>query len=49
MVSRLVTRWTRLAWAHRAWWIVPVALVLLGVAVLVVVGAAVSPPLYTVF
>ena len=47
--GRLVRELAHLAWAHKAWWIVPVTLVLLGLAVLVVVGAAVSPALYTVF
>ena len=45
----LVREIARFAWTNKTWWIVPVTLVLLALAVLVFVGAAVSPALYTVF
>jgi len=37
------------AWERREWWIIPVVLVLLVVALLITVGAAVSPFVYPLF
>jgi uncharacterized integral membrane protein len=37
------------AWHHKAWWIVPVVLVLLLVALLIVTGQTAAPFIYTLF
>ena len=37
------------AWKRREWWIIPVVMVLLVMALLITVGAAVSPFVYPLF
>jgi len=39
----------KFAWARREWWIIPVVMVLLVLALLITVGAAVSPFVYPLF
>jgi hypothetical protein len=37
------------AWHHKAWWIVPMVLVLLLLGLLIVVGQSSAPFIYTLF
>jgi len=37
------------AWKHKAWWIVPVMLVLILLALLIATGQASAPFIYTLF
>ncbi len=37
------------AWENKAWWIVPIVLVLLLLAALIVVGQTAAPFIYTLF
>lgn len=37
------------AWQNKAWWLVPLVLVLLLLGVLIVTGQAVAPFIYTLF
>ena len=47
--GRLLRDLWAFAWTRRAFWIVPVVLVLLLLSVLIVAGATLSPLMYTVF
>jgi len=46
---RLLGEFGAFAWHNKAWWIVPVVLVLLLLALLIVSGQTVAPFIYTLF
>lgn len=46
---RLLKEFGVFAWQNKAWWIVPVVLVLLLVALLVFAGQSAAPFIYTLF
>ena len=46
---RLLNEFIGFAWHNKAWWIVPVVLVLLMMALLVVLGQTTAPFIYTLF
>lgn len=46
---RLVTEFFGFAWQNKAWWIVPVALVLLLLGVVIAVGTGALPFIYATF
>lgn len=37
------------AWKNKAWWIIPVVFVFLGISLLIVVGQTSAPFIYTLF
>lgn len=45
----LLKEFGRFAWHNKAWWIVPMILVLLILALLVFTGQAAAPFIYTLF
>jgi hypothetical protein len=47
--GRLLGEFWAFARANKAWWIVPLAIVLLLVGILIVAGQTVAPFIYTVF
>lgn len=48
-IGPLLMEFLRYAWHHKAWWILPIILVLLLVALLIVVGQVGSPYIYSLF
>ena len=46
---RLLKEFGQFAWHNKAWWIIPVVLVLLLLALLIVSGQTVAPFIYTLF
>ena len=48
-LGRLIGEFFTFAWHNKAWWMVPVALVLLLIAFLVAGGTAAAPLIYTLF
>ena len=48
-LGRLLKEFGEFAWHNKAWWIVPVVLVLLLLSVLIFVGSSAAPLLYTFF
>ena len=48
-LGRLLGEFFQFAWHNKAWWIVPIVLVLLLLTVLIVSGTAVAPFIYTLF
>jgi hypothetical protein len=46
---RLLKEFGEFAWHNKAWWIIPVVLVLLLLGLLIVSGQAVAPFIYTLF
>jgi hypothetical protein len=48
-LGRLLKEFGEFAWQNKAWWIVPIVLVLLLLSVLIFAGASVAPFLYTFF
>ena len=48
-LGNLLKEFGEFAWHHKAWWIVPVVLVLLAVAVLIIVTPHSAPFIYTLF
>ena len=48
-VGRLLGEFFQFAWHNKAWWIVPIVLVLLLLTVLIVTGTSVAPFIYTLF
>ena len=46
---RLLKEFGQFAWHNKAWWIVPVVLVLLLLALVIVSGQTVAPFIYTLF
>ena len=45
----LLKEFGQFAWHNKAWWIVPIVLVLLILALLIVTGGATAPFIYTLF
>ena len=48
-LGRLLKEFMGFAWHNKAWWIVPVVLVLLLMAMLIVLGQTTAPFIYTLF
>lgn len=48
-LGRLLQEFFAFAWQNKAWWIVPVILVLLLLAIFIVAGQTVAPFIYTFF
>jgi hypothetical protein len=48
-LGRLLKELMGFAWHNKAWWLVPIVLVLLLMALLVVVGQSTAPFIYTLF
>jgi hypothetical protein len=46
---RLLREFGEFAWHNKAWWIVPIVLVLLLLALFIVTGQTVAPFIYTLF
>ena len=46
---RLLKEFGEFAWHNKAWWIVPVVLVLLLLSVLIFAGSTAAPFIYTLF
>lgn len=46
---RLLKEFGEFAWHNKAWWIVPIVLVLLLLTVFIVAGSSVAPFIYTLF
>jgi hypothetical protein len=45
----LIREFTEFAAANKAWWLVPIAVILLGVAAIVSLGSSATPLIYTLF
>jgi len=48
-LGRLLKEFLGFAWHNKAWWIVPIVLVLLLMALLIVLGQTTAPFIYTLF
>jgi thiosulfate reductase cytochrome b subunit len=48
-IGRLLGEFFDFAWQNKAWWIIPIVLVLLVLAGLIVTGSSVAPFIYTLF
>ena len=48
-LSNLLSEVWAFAWQNKAWWLVPLVLVLLLLGLLIVSGQAVAPFIYTLF
>ncbi|HPF36212.1 MAG TPA: DUF5989 family protein [Candidatus Krumholzibacteria bacterium] len=48
-MARLLSDVWSFAWHNKAWWLVPLVLVLLVIGALIVSGQAVAPFIYTLF
>ena len=48
-LGRLLKEFGQFAVRNKAWWIIPVILVLLIIAILVVAGQTIAPFIYTIF
>jgi hypothetical protein len=48
-LGRLLREFLGFAWQNKAWWIVPIILVLLLLALLIVLGQGSAPFIYTLF
>ena len=49
-LGRLLAEFFGFAWKNKAWWIVPIVLVLLLISLLIVAGSSVAPAfIYTLF
>jgi hypothetical protein len=48
-LGKLLREFFEYAWHHKAWWIIPVILTLLILALLIVVTQASAPFIYTLF
>jgi len=48
-LARLLSDVWQFAWHNKAWWLVPLVLVLLMIGALIVSGQAVAPFIYTLF
>lgn len=47
--GRLLKEFTGFAWQNKAWWILPVVIVLLLLSVLIFAGSSAAPFIYTLF
>ena len=48
-LGRLLGEFGAFAWHNKAWWIIPVVLVLLVLTALIISGQVVAPFIYTIF
>ena len=48
-LGRLLKEFGEFAWHNKAWWIVPIVIVLLLFSALIIVGTTVAPFIYTLF
>ena len=48
-LGRLLKEFAGFAWQNKVWWIVPMVLVLLLLALLIVTGQTAAPFIYTLF
>lgn len=48
-IGRLLGEFFEFAWQNKAWWIVPIVLILLVLAVFIVTSSTVAPFIYTLF
>ncbi len=48
-LGRLLKEFGEFAWHNKAWWIVPIVLVLLLLSALIIAGSSVAPFIYTLF
>ena len=48
-LGRLLLEFLGFAWHNKAWWIVPIVLVLLLLALLIATGQTATPFIYTLF
>ena len=48
-LARLLSDVWSFAWQNKAWWLVPLVLLLLIIGALIVTGQAVAPFIYTLF
>jgi len=48
-IGRLIGEFFVFAWQNKAWWIIPIVLVLLMLMALIVTGSSVAPYIYTLF
>jgi len=48
-LGRLLKEFLGFAWHNKAWWIVPIVLVFLLMAMLIVLGQTTAPFIYTLF
>jgi len=48
-LGRLLKEFLEFAWHNKAWWIIPIVLVLLLLALLIVTGQTAAPFIYTLF
>lgn len=48
-LGSLLREFGEFAWQNKAWWIVPVVIILLLLSVLIFVGSSVAPFIYTLF
>lgn len=48
-LGRLIGEFFTFAWQNKAWWIVPIVIVLLVIAGALTIGGGVAPFIYTLF
>jgi hypothetical protein len=48
-IGRLLKEIGEFAWHNKAWWIVPVVLIMLLLALLIITGQSTAPFIYTLF
>ncbi|MCF7838966.1 MAG: DUF5989 family protein [Candidatus Marinimicrobia bacterium] len=48
-IGRLLKEFGEFAWQNKAWWIVPIVLVLLLLTAFIVAGSSAAPFIYTLF
>ena len=48
-LKRLLWEFVEFAWHNKAWWIVPIVVVLLAVTLFIFVSAGAAPFIYTIF
>lgn len=48
-IGRLIGEFLGFAWQNKAWWIVPIVLVLLLLTFFIITGTSVAPFIYTLF
>ncbi len=48
-LGALLKEFFNFAWQNKAWWIIPIVLVLILLAVVIVVGQTAAPFIYTLF
>lgn len=48
-LGRLIGEFFQFAWQNKAWWIIPIVLMLLLLGLLVVAGQSAAPFIYTLF